>query len=90
MVHRETTRIVLSLFDAWKSEGMTDVVTVDNMTNVTFNLALQVIGAAGFGNNVGWKDEGRLPEGHTMVCPCYFLVINRANSACSRSSTPCK
>jgi len=72
MVHRETTRIVLSLFDAWKSEGMTDVVTVDNMANVTFELALQVIGAAGFGYNVAWKDEGRLPEGHTMVCPCYF------------------
>ena len=71
MVHRETTRIVLSLFDAWKSEGMTDVVTVDNMTNVTFELALQALGVAGFGNNVGWKDEGRLPEGHTMVCHCY-------------------
>jgi cytochrome P450 len=70
MVHRETTRIVLNLFDAWKSEGMIDVVTVSNMADVTFELALQVITVAGFGYNVAWKDEGRLPEGHTMVCPC--------------------
>ena len=73
MVHRETTRIVLSLFDAWKSEGMMDVVTVSNMADVTFELALQVIAAAGFGYNVAWKDDGSLPAGHTMVRPCYFL-----------------
>ena len=71
MVHRETTRIVLDLFTTWKSEGMMDVVKVDNMASVTFELALQVIGATGFGYNVGWKDEGCLPESHTMVCPCY-------------------
>jgi hypothetical protein len=67
MVHHETTRIVLSLFDAWKSKGMTDVITVNNMADVTFELALQVIATAGFGYNVGWGDDGRLPEGHTMV-----------------------
>lgn len=72
MVHRETTRIVLSLFDIWKSEGMMDVITVDNMADVTFELALQVIAAAGFGYDVAWKDEGSLPKGHTMVCSCCF------------------
>ena len=72
MVHRETTRIVLDLFEAWKSEGMIDVVTVSNMADVTFELALQVIAAAGFGYNVAWKDDGRLPEGHTMVRSCCF------------------
>ena len=75
MVHRETTRIVLNLFDAWKSEGMSDVVTVSNMANVTFELALQVIAAAGFGYNVAWKDGGSLPAGHTMVRPCSFLWL---------------
>ena len=73
VVHRETTRIVLNLFDAWRSEGMIDVVTVRNMADVTFELALQVIAAAGFGYNVAWKDDGRLPVGHTMVCPSHLL-----------------
>ena len=72
MVHRETTRIVLNLFDLWKSEGMTDVITVGNMADVTFELALQVIAVAGFGYDVGWKDDGSLPQGHTMVCHCCF------------------
>ena len=72
MVHRETTRIVLNLFEAWKSEGMIDVVTVSNIADVTFELALQVIAAAGFGYDVAWKDNGRLPEGHTMVRSCCF------------------
>ena len=72
VVHRETTRVVLNLFDAWKSEGMIDTVTVNNMADVAFELALQVIAAAGFGYNVAWKDDGSLPVGHTMVCPCYF------------------
>ena len=72
LVHRETTRIVLNLFDAWKSEGMIDVVAVSNMADVTFELALQVIAAAGFGYNVAWKDDGSLPVGHTMVCHCYL------------------
>ena len=72
MVHRETTRIVLNLLDAWRSGGLVDIVTVGNMADVTFELALQVIAAAGFGYNVAWKDDGHLPAGHTMVCPCYF------------------
>ena len=72
LVHRETTRVVLNLFDAWRSEGMIDVVTISNMADVTFELALQVIAAAGFGYNVAWKDDGSLPVGHTMVCHCYF------------------
>ena len=67
LVHRETTRIVQSLFDTWRSEGMIDVVTISNMADVTFELALQVIAAAGFGQNVAWKDDGHLPAGHTMV-----------------------
>ena len=72
VVHRETTRTVLNLFDTWKSEGMIDAVTVSNMADVTFELALQVIAAAGFGYSVAWKDDGHLPVGHTMVCPCYL------------------
>ena len=51
---------------------MIDVVTISNMADVTFELALQVIAAAGFGYNVAWKDDGSLPVGHTMVCHCYF------------------
>ena len=72
MVHRETTRIVLNLFEAWKSEGMIDVVIVSNMADVTVELALQVIAAAGFGYDVARKDDGHLPEGHTMVSSCCF------------------
>ena len=56
---------------------MIEVVTVGNVADVTFELALQVIAAAGFGYNVAWKDDGRLPVGHTMVCPCYlsWLIV---------------
>src|SRR5258708_2177339 len=70
MVHRETTRIVLNLFEVWKSEGMTDVITVSNRADVTSELALHIIAASGFGYDVAWKDDGSLPEGHTMVCCC--------------------
>ena len=48
---------------------MIEVVTISNMADVTFELALQVIAAAGFGQNVAWKDDGHLPAGHTMVWP---------------------
>jgi hypothetical protein len=76
MVHRETTRVILDLFAAWELEGMTEAVTISNMADVTFELALQVIAAAGFGYNVAWNDEGSLPEGHTIVCSyrCWWSI----------------
>ena len=69
MVHRETTRIILNIFDAWKSKGMTEVVIVNDMADTTFESALRVNAVAGFGYNVALKDGGNLPKGHTMVCP---------------------
>ena len=67
LVFQETTRIVLDLFQMWKDRGNGDVVTIPDMANTTFELALQVIASAAFGYSIAWKDEGEVPEGHKMV-----------------------
>ena len=67
LVFQETTRIVLDLFQMWKEQGNGDVISIPDMTDVTFELALQVIASAAFGYTIAWKDEGKVPEGHKMV-----------------------
>jgi cytochrome P450 len=76
LVFQETTRIVLDLFQMWKEQGNSDVVVVPDMTDITFDLALQVIASAAFGYPMSWKDEGSAPEGHKMVC----LVVRNRNT----------
>ena len=51
----------------WKEEGKGDLIAIPDMTNTTFELALQVIASAAFGYSIAWKDDDEVPEGHTMV-----------------------
>ena len=67
LVFQETTRIVLGLFQIWEERGQGDVIAIPDMTNTTFELALQVIASAAFGHSIAWKDEDEVPEGHRMV-----------------------
>jgi cytochrome P450 len=47
LVYEETTRIVTELFQFWSTNGNDRVVKVDNVVNLTSDLALMVISAAG-------------------------------------------
>jgi len=67
LVFHETTRIVMDLFQIWQENGKGDVIVVPNMTDVTFELALQVIASAAFGYSIAWKDEDNVPIGHRMT-----------------------
>ena len=67
LVFQETTRIVLDLFQMWNEQGNGDLISIPDMTDVTFELALQVIASAAFGYSIVWKDESKAPKGHRMV-----------------------
>ena len=67
LVFQETTRIVLNLFQMWKEQGTGDIVAIPDMTDTTFELALQVIASAAFGYSIAWKDDDEVPEGHKLV-----------------------
>lgn len=47
MVYQETTKIILGLFEHWEEQGHVESVTVPNMADVTFEIAMMVIAAAG-------------------------------------------
>ena len=67
LVFQETTRIVLNLFQMWSEEGKGGVIAIPDMTNTTFELALQVIASAAFGYSIAWKEDDEVPAGHKMV-----------------------
>ena len=67
LVFQETTRIVLNLFQMWKKHGKGDLIATPDVTDTTFELALQVMASAAFGYRIAWKDEDKVPEGHRMV-----------------------
>ncbi|TFK26968.1 cytochrome P450 [Coprinopsis marcescibilis] len=63
LVWDETVRIVSELFsDVW---GDKDSVSVDHAVDVTLPIALLVIGTAGFGKRVSWKEDALAPQGFT-------------------------
>ncbi|KAF5380528.1 hypothetical protein D9615_004515 [Tricholomella constricta] len=65
MVWDETVKIMDSLFkDVW---GGQEVIIVDHCVDLTLPIALFVIGAAGFGRKISWKDDDTLPAGHQMT-----------------------
>jgi len=74
LVFQETTRSVLNLFQMWKEQGKDDVVSIPDMTNITFE-AVQVIASAAFGYSITWKDDAQVPEGHKMVRLPFRLVL---------------
>ncbi|KIM40203.1 hypothetical protein M413DRAFT_446366 [Hebeloma cylindrosporum] len=57
--------IVQGLFgDMWAGQ---DVITVDHCVDITLPIALFVIGAAGFGRSISWKEDSVVPPGHAMT-----------------------
>jgi cytochrome P450 len=75
LVFQETTRIVLNLFQMWKEQGRGDVIAIPDMTDITFEVAVQVIASAAFGYSIPWKDEGKVPEGHKRVRLSFHRVV---------------
>ncbi|KAG6918711.1 hypothetical protein DXG01_012196 [Tephrocybe rancida] len=65
MVWDETVKIMDSLFDdVWTGE---DTIVTDHCVEVTLPIALFVIGAAGFGRTISWKDDDTIPAGHQLT-----------------------
>jgi len=66
LVWDESVKIMQGLFnDLW---GNQDVISVNHVVDITLPIALFVIGVAGFGKNVSWKEDGAIiPPGHTMT-----------------------
>ncbi|PPQ65685.1 hypothetical protein CVT26_000317 [Gymnopilus dilepis] len=66
MVWDATVEIMRGLFsDVW---GGRDVITVDHCVDITLPIALFVIGAAeGFGRTISWKEDTKIPPGHSMT-----------------------
>ncbi|KAF5322602.1 hypothetical protein D9619_001346 [Psilocybe cf. subviscida] len=60
----ESVKTVKEMFtDLWMDR---DVITVDHGADITVPIALFVIGAAGFGRRISWKEDLAVPEGYTM------------------------
>ncbi|OAX30733.1 cytochrome P450, partial [Rhizopogon vinicolor AM-OR11-026] len=65
LVWNVTTQIILELFDTvWTGK---DEVVVDHAVDLTLPMASFVIGAAGFGRHISWKDDSVIPPGHQLT-----------------------
>ncbi|OJA09560.1 hypothetical protein AZE42_01136 [Rhizopogon vesiculosus] len=65
LVWDATTQIMLELFDTvWIGK---DEVVVDHAVDLTLQIGLFVIGAAGFGRHISWKDDAVIPPGHQLT-----------------------
>ncbi|KAG6903010.1 hypothetical protein C0995_007443 [Termitomyces sp. Mi166 len=65
LVWEETVKIANSLFeDVW---GDQETITVNHCVEVTLPIALFVIGAAGFGRTISWKDDDVIPPGYHLT-----------------------
>ncbi|KAF8897050.1 cytochrome P450 [Gymnopilus junonius] len=65
MVWDATVEIMKGLFsDVWTNR---DVIAVDHCVDITLPIALFVIGAAGFGRSISWKEDAKVPQGHSMT-----------------------
>ncbi|TBU39902.1 cytochrome P450 [Dichomitus squalens] len=75
LVWDETVRIMEDLFDnVW---GSKDTVEIDNITDLTVPITLLVIGVAGFGRRISWKDEAVAPDGHQMTFKQALHIVSR-------------
>jgi len=64
LVWDEAVKHLSSLFnDIWGSQ---EEVAVDNFLETTLSLTLFIISAAGFGQQISWKDKGIRPAGYEM------------------------
>ncbi|KAH6913905.1 614/534 cytochrome P450 [Coprinopsis sp. MPI-PUGE-AT-0042] len=66
LVWEETSSVVQDLFKRWDADGEPSIV-VDHALDITLPLALFVIGSAGFGQAMSWKDTDKRPEGHFLT-----------------------
>ncbi|KAG7445093.1 cytochrome P450 [Guyanagaster necrorhizus] len=57
-----TTRDLINTI--WKGK---DVVEIDRVDDITLQIALNVIGVAGFGRKMPWQADTVVPPGHTMA-----------------------
>ncbi|KAG1808691.1 cytochrome P450 [Suillus subaureus] len=65
LVWDTTTQIMLDLFDImWAGQ---EEVVVNHSVDLTLPIALFVIGAAGFGRPISWKDDAVVPLGHQLT-----------------------
>ncbi|GJE92931.1 cytochrome P450 [Phanerochaete sordida] len=65
LVWDETVKIMVDLFEnVW---GEQKVITTDHAIEVTLPIALFVIGVAGFGRQMTWQEDAKLPAGHTLT-----------------------
>jgi cytochrome P450 len=65
LVWDETEKIMLDLFEnIWAAR---DTIFLEHALNITFQIALYVIGAAGFGQRMSWEDEEGVPPNHRMT-----------------------
>lgn len=74
LVWDESVKIMQGLFnDLWANQ---DVISVNHIVDITLPIALFVIGAAGFGRSVSWKEDGSIiPPGHKMTFKDALHVI---------------
>jgi cytochrome P450 len=64
LVWSESVKTVKEMFtDLWTDR---DVITVDHCVDITLPIALFIIGAAGFGRRISWKEDVVVPPGYTM------------------------
>ncbi|KAJ6474842.1 cytochrome P450 [Mycena sanguinolenta] len=64
LVWDETVKIMAEMFNTqWNNA---DEVTIDHCLEITLPIALFVIGVAGFGRKVSWKEDTVVPPGYTM------------------------
>ncbi|PFH50911.1 hypothetical protein AMATHDRAFT_40534 [Amanita thiersii Skay4041] len=65
LVWDESIRILLDLVEnVWKDKK--EIVVDDCLAEITTPLALYIIGSAGFGRKISWKEDTQIPLGHSM------------------------
>ncbi|KAJ3552928.1 hypothetical protein NM688_g3893 [Phlebia brevispora] len=74
LVWDETVRVMNGLFDdVWAGK---ERIVMDHAVDVTLPIALFVIGAAGFGRRVSWKEDEVVSPGHTMAFKDALHVVS--------------
>ncbi|KIP05980.1 hypothetical protein PHLGIDRAFT_119388 [Phlebiopsis gigantea 11061_1 CR5-6] len=74
LVWDETVKIMIDLFDnVW---GEQKQIVVNHAVDVTLPIALFVIGVAGFGRRISWKDDLVVPPNHKMAFKDALHVVS--------------
>ncbi|KAF5354196.1 hypothetical protein D9756_007136 [Leucocoprinus leucothites] len=74
LVWDETIAIMNDLFEnVW---GDKEVITVDHCRDLTLPIALFVIGVAGFGRKMTWKEDNVIPTGHRMTFQKSLSIVS--------------